>query len=165
MLYCDVESKLENYHIITFPGQSLSKNRETQFGRDYGFVARQTNTWTWLGSKSQGLRTKTEVDFTYFIQTFASLKITNISFVFLVITRNKNNKLNCRNLNFLLLIGLSTFSLPRAPHKCKSRHEEGCVSLETLLWESLCCTSDLHYQGKIEPAAAGPNRNILTCVC
>jgi hypothetical protein len=27
-----------------FPGQSLSKNRETQFGRDYGPVARQTNT-------------------------------------------------------------------------------------------------------------------------
>jgi hypothetical protein len=26
------------------PGQSLSKNRETQFGRDYGPVARQTNT-------------------------------------------------------------------------------------------------------------------------
>jgi hypothetical protein len=34
------------YHIITFPGQSLSRNRETQFGRDYGPVARQTNTWT-----------------------------------------------------------------------------------------------------------------------
>jgi hypothetical protein len=33
-----------NYHIITFPGQSLSKNRETQFGRGYGPVARQTNT-------------------------------------------------------------------------------------------------------------------------
>jgi hypothetical protein len=30
----------ENYHIITFPGQSLSKNRQTQFGRDYGPVAR-----------------------------------------------------------------------------------------------------------------------------
>jgi hypothetical protein len=36
--------KWKNYHIITFPGQSLSKNRETQFGRDYGPVARQTNT-------------------------------------------------------------------------------------------------------------------------
>jgi hypothetical protein len=36
-----VESKWKNYHIITFPGQSLSKNRETQFGRDYGPVARQ----------------------------------------------------------------------------------------------------------------------------
>jgi hypothetical protein len=34
----------KNYHIITFPGQSVSKNRETQFGRDYGPVARQTNT-------------------------------------------------------------------------------------------------------------------------
>jgi hypothetical protein len=31
----------KNYHIITFPGQSLSKNM--QFGRDYGPVARQTN--------------------------------------------------------------------------------------------------------------------------
>jgi hypothetical protein len=30
-----VESKWKNYHITTFPGQSLSKNRETQFGRDY----------------------------------------------------------------------------------------------------------------------------------
>jgi hypothetical protein len=39
-----VERKWKNYHIITFPGQSLSKNRETQFGRDYGPVARQTNT-------------------------------------------------------------------------------------------------------------------------
>jgi hypothetical protein len=29
VLYCDVESKWKNYHIITFPGQSLSKNRET----------------------------------------------------------------------------------------------------------------------------------------
>jgi hypothetical protein len=28
MLYCDVESKWKNYHIITFPGQSLSKNRK-----------------------------------------------------------------------------------------------------------------------------------------
>jgi hypothetical protein len=36
--------KLPHYK---FPGQSLSKNRETQFGRDYGPVARQTNTWTW----------------------------------------------------------------------------------------------------------------------
>jgi hypothetical protein len=36
-----VESKWKNYHIITFPGQSLSKNRETQFGRGYGPVARQ----------------------------------------------------------------------------------------------------------------------------
>jgi hypothetical protein len=36
-----VESKWKNYHIITFPGQSLSKNRETQFGRDHGLVARQ----------------------------------------------------------------------------------------------------------------------------
>jgi hypothetical protein len=42
-----VESKWKNYHIITFPGQSLSKNRETQFGRGYGPVARPTNTWTW----------------------------------------------------------------------------------------------------------------------
>jgi hypothetical protein len=25
LLYCDVESKWKNYHIITFPGQSLSK--------------------------------------------------------------------------------------------------------------------------------------------
>jgi hypothetical protein len=33
--------KLPHY---TFPGQSLSKNRETQFGGDYGPVARQTNT-------------------------------------------------------------------------------------------------------------------------
>jgi hypothetical protein len=31
-----VESKWKNYHITTFPGQSLSKNRETQFGRDCG---------------------------------------------------------------------------------------------------------------------------------
>jgi hypothetical protein len=36
--------QMENYHIITFPGQSLSKNRETQFGRIYGPVARQNNT-------------------------------------------------------------------------------------------------------------------------
>jgi hypothetical protein len=36
--------QMEKYHIITFPGQSLSKNRETQFGRGYGPVARQTNT-------------------------------------------------------------------------------------------------------------------------
>jgi hypothetical protein len=28
-----VESKWKNYHITTFPGQSLSKNRETQFVR------------------------------------------------------------------------------------------------------------------------------------
>jgi hypothetical protein len=41
-----VESKWKNYHIITFPGQSLSKNRETQFGRGFGPVARQTNTST-----------------------------------------------------------------------------------------------------------------------
>jgi hypothetical protein len=27
LLYCDVESKLKNCHIITLPGQSLSKNR------------------------------------------------------------------------------------------------------------------------------------------
>jgi hypothetical protein len=27
--YNNVESKWKNYHIITFPGQSLSKNRET----------------------------------------------------------------------------------------------------------------------------------------
>jgi hypothetical protein len=38
-----VESKWKNYNIITFPGQSLSTNRETQFGRGYGPVARQTN--------------------------------------------------------------------------------------------------------------------------
>jgi hypothetical protein len=25
LLYCDVESKWKNYHITTFPGQSLSK--------------------------------------------------------------------------------------------------------------------------------------------
>jgi hypothetical protein len=28
LLYCDVESKWKNYHIITFPGQSLSKTLE-----------------------------------------------------------------------------------------------------------------------------------------
>jgi predicted adenine nucleotide alpha hydrolase (AANH) superfamily ATPase len=28
-----VESKWKNYHIITFPGQSLSKNRETHHWR------------------------------------------------------------------------------------------------------------------------------------
>jgi hypothetical protein len=33
--------KLPHYN---FPGQSLSKNRETQFERGYGPVARQTNT-------------------------------------------------------------------------------------------------------------------------
>jgi hypothetical protein len=33
--------KLPHYK---FPGYSLSKNRETQFGRYYGPVARQTNT-------------------------------------------------------------------------------------------------------------------------
>jgi hypothetical protein len=38
-----VENKWKNYHIITFHGQSLSKNRETQFGRGYGPVVRQTN--------------------------------------------------------------------------------------------------------------------------
>jgi hypothetical protein len=32
-------------HIITFPGQSIFKNRETQSGRDYGPAARQTNTY------------------------------------------------------------------------------------------------------------------------
>jgi hypothetical protein len=40
-----VESKWKNYHITTLPGQSLSKNRETQFGRGYEPVARQTNTY------------------------------------------------------------------------------------------------------------------------
>jgi hypothetical protein len=28
LLYCDVESKWKSYHIITFPGQSLSKTLE-----------------------------------------------------------------------------------------------------------------------------------------
>jgi hypothetical protein len=28
LLYCDVESKWKNYHIITLPGQSLSKTLE-----------------------------------------------------------------------------------------------------------------------------------------
>jgi hypothetical protein len=28
LLYCDVESKWKNYHINTFPGQSLSKGLE-----------------------------------------------------------------------------------------------------------------------------------------
>jgi hypothetical protein len=28
LLYCDVESKWKNYHLITFPGQSLSKTLE-----------------------------------------------------------------------------------------------------------------------------------------
>jgi hypothetical protein len=28
LLYCDVESKRKNYHITTFPGQSLSKTLE-----------------------------------------------------------------------------------------------------------------------------------------
>jgi hypothetical protein len=37
-------NKWKNYHIKTFPGQPLSKNRETQFGSGYGPVARQTNT-------------------------------------------------------------------------------------------------------------------------
>jgi hypothetical protein len=35
--------QMEKLPHITFPGQSLSKNRETQFGSDYGPVARQTN--------------------------------------------------------------------------------------------------------------------------
>jgi hypothetical protein len=60
-MYCDVESKWKNYHISTFPGQSLSINRgnvqdalkmevqdrtlwRTQFGRGYGPVARRTTT-------------------------------------------------------------------------------------------------------------------------
>jgi hypothetical protein len=30
--------------VSTFPGQSLSKNKEIQFGRGYGPVARQNNT-------------------------------------------------------------------------------------------------------------------------
>jgi hypothetical protein len=51
LLYCDVESKWKSYHIITFPGQSLSKN--TQIGRGYGPVERQK--WIiyftyWIGS-------------------------------------------------------------------------------------------------------------------
>jgi hypothetical protein len=29
LLYCDVETKWKNYHIVTFSGQSLSINRET----------------------------------------------------------------------------------------------------------------------------------------
>jgi hypothetical protein len=29
LLYCDVESKWKYYHIIIFPGQSLSKSRDT----------------------------------------------------------------------------------------------------------------------------------------
>jgi hypothetical protein len=33
--------KWKSYHITTFPGQSLSKNRETQFGIGYGPVAKQ----------------------------------------------------------------------------------------------------------------------------
>jgi hypothetical protein len=36
--------KVEKLPHLNFPGQSLSKNRETQFGRNYGPVARQTNT-------------------------------------------------------------------------------------------------------------------------
>jgi hypothetical protein len=36
--------KMEKRPHYNFPGQSLSKDRETQFGRDYGPVARQTNT-------------------------------------------------------------------------------------------------------------------------
>jgi hypothetical protein len=47
-----VESKWKNYHITTFPGQSLSKNRETQFGRAYGPVARQSNTLTVVYARS-----------------------------------------------------------------------------------------------------------------
>jgi hypothetical protein len=36
--------QMEKLPHTTFPGQSLSKNRETQFGRGYGPVTRQTNT-------------------------------------------------------------------------------------------------------------------------
>jgi hypothetical protein len=69
LLYCDEESKWKNYHISTFPGQSLPKNIckqlldnlkearrrcklkveiqdrtlwRTRLGRGYGPVARQT---------------------------------------------------------------------------------------------------------------------------
>jgi hypothetical protein len=42
VLRCGKEmEKLPHYN---FPGQSVSKNRETQFGRDYAPVTRQTNT-------------------------------------------------------------------------------------------------------------------------
>jgi hypothetical protein len=33
MLYCNVESKWKNCHIITFPGQYLSKNRDIIYAR------------------------------------------------------------------------------------------------------------------------------------
>jgi hypothetical protein len=36
--------QMEKLPHITFLGQSLSKNRETQFGRDYGPVVRRPNT-------------------------------------------------------------------------------------------------------------------------
>jgi hypothetical protein len=40
-----------------------------------------------------------------------------VLFVFLVFTSRTNK---CHNLNFVLLIGASTFRLPRRPHNCKS---------------------------------------------
>jgi hypothetical protein len=43
VLRCGKQMEKLPYYLL-FPGQSLSKNRETQFGRDYGPVARQTNT-------------------------------------------------------------------------------------------------------------------------
>jgi hypothetical protein len=104
LLYCDVESKWKNYHIGTFPGQSLFKNRfkqllddpkearrywklkeeaqdhtlwRTQFRRGYGPVARQTtNTSVVLASSQrQNSDISAGIDFwTHLDGTFCSFK-------------------------------------------------------------------------------------------
>jgi hypothetical protein len=59
----------------------------------------------------------------------AALKSRSVSLHFLVITRNKNEKKNnYNNLNFLLLIEASTFSMLRAPHNVNPALGEVLVS-------------------------------------
>jgi hypothetical protein len=64
-----------------------------------------------------------KIESTDFIETFASLKSRKL-ICFLVIKVNTNNskgkKKIFHGLYLLLLIGVSTFCLPRGPHKCKS---------------------------------------------
>jgi hypothetical protein len=69
------------------------------------------------GGRSRGLH-KTEIESTDYVETFMSLK--SITLFFLVIVRNKKRQKDiCRNQNFLLLIGASSFRLSRGAHICK----------------------------------------------
>jgi hypothetical protein len=72
------------------------------------------------GRSPQGLH-KTEIEFTDFSGTFASLKSRKVTLHFLVIIRiEKKKKENCHNLHLLLRRRAFIFWLPQGPHDCKS---------------------------------------------